>query len=242
MCSAIASPSPPSTARRTGSPSSPTATVQHHPASDFALTPDDQAYYYPFVYDDEEIPDLRELIRPQYADAEGELSAWALQFLAPGGKSRMFDLMSSMTRDIHASFFYRRRHEPGTQHPLDTLQTRSGTCRDFALLMMEALRWLGIAARFVSGYLFVHTDGARAAVGGGATHAWVQVYLPSAGWIDFDPTNGIIGNRDLIRVAVARDPAQAVPLHGTYIGSAKTFLGMDICITVRDETFVEDAC
>jgi transglutaminase-like putative cysteine protease len=141
-----------------------------------------------------------------------------------------------MTHGIRDSFTYRRRHEHGTQHPLDTLQMRSGSCRDYALFMIEALRRLGIAARFVSGYLFVPGDSAQGNVdryvGGGSTHAWVQVYLPSAGWIEFDPTNGIVGTRDLVRVAVARDPRQAVPLHGTYLGPPDAFIGMDINIKV----------
>ena len=123
-----------------------------------------------------------------------------------------------MTHGIREAFNYRKRHEQGTQHPLDTLQTGSGTCRDYALFMIEALRRLGIAARFVSGYVFIPGDRAHGYVGGGSTHAWVQVYLPSAGWIEFDPTNGIVGSRDLIRVAVARDPRQAIPLHGTIWG------------------------
>ena len=127
---------------------------------------------------------------------------------------------------------YRKRHEQGTQHPLDTLQTGSGTCRDYALFMIEALRRLGIAARFVSGYVFIPGDRAHGYVGGGSTHAWVQVYLPSAGWIEFDPTNGIVGTRDLIRVAVARDPRQAIPLHGTYLGSPDAFAGMEVHINV----------
>ena len=137
-----------------------------------------------------------------------------------------------MTHGIREAFTYRKRHEHGTQHPLDTLQTRSGTCRDYALFMIEALRRLGIAARFVSGYLFIPGDRAHGYVGGGSTHAWVQVYLPSAGWIEFDPTNGIVGTRDLMRVAVARDPRQAIPLHGTYLGSADAFVGMDVSINV----------
>jgi transglutaminase-like putative cysteine protease len=98
--------------------------------------------------------------------------------------------------------------------------------------MIEALRRLGIAARFVSGYLFIPGDRAHGYVGGGSTHAWVQVYLPSAGWIEFDPTNGIIGTRDLIRVAVARDPRQAIPLHGAYLGSPDAFAGMEVHIRV----------
>jgi len=77
--------------------------------------------------------------------------------------------------------------------------------------MIEALRRLGIAARCRVGYIAIPGDHAHGYVGGGSTHAWVQVYLPSAGWIEFDPTNGIVGTRDLIRVAVARDPHQADP-------------------------------
>ena len=94
--------------------------------------------------------------------------------------------------------------------------------------MMEAVRALGLAARFVSGYIFVPESRPAATVGGGSTHAWMQVYLPGAGWVDFDPTNSIVGNRNLIRVAVAWDPAHALPLWGSFIGSASSFLGMDV--------------
>jgi transglutaminase-like putative cysteine protease len=207
-----------------------TATVEHNPAEEFALTPDDPAYFYPFLYDHEEFPDLRQFITPQYSDPNGELAAWARKFLDAEAPTPTFNILSEMTHGIRDSFAYRKRHEHGTQHPLDTLQTGSGTCRDYALLMIEALRQLGIAARFVSGYLFVPADGSY--LGGGSTHAWVQVYLPSAGWIEFDPTNGIVGTRDLVRVAVARDPRQAVPLHGTYLGPADAFIGMEVSIRV----------
>ena len=111
--------------------------------------------------------------------------------------------------------------------------------------MMEAVRSLGLAARFVSGYLYVPSRDRRREgadyVGGGSTHAWCQVYLPGAGWVEFDPTNGIIGNRDLIRVAVARDPSQAVPLSGTYAGSPDDELGMKVQVNVEAETQSEDA-
>jgi transglutaminase-like putative cysteine protease len=208
------------------------ATVEHNPAETFALTADDPAYFYPFFYDDEEFPDLTQFITPQYGDPNGELSSWARQFLSADGPTPTFDILSAMTHGIRESFTYRRRHEQGTQHPLDTLQTASGSCRDYALFMIEALRRLGIAARFVSGYLFVHGEREQGYVGGGSTHAWVQVYLPSAGWIEFDPTNGIVGTRDLVRSAVARDPRQAIPLHGTYLGSADAFAGMEVSINV----------
>jgi transglutaminase-like putative cysteine protease len=209
---------------------SSTATVEHNPAEEFALTPDDPAYFYPFLYDNEEFADLVQFITPQYGDPDGELSAWARNFLDAEGPTPTSNILSGMTHGIRQAFSYRKRHEQGTQHPLDTLQTRSGTCRDYALFMIEALRRLGIAARFVSGYIAV--PGAHGYVGGGNTHAWVQVYLPSAGWIEFDPTNGIVGTRDLVRVAVARDPRQAIPLHGTYLGSADAFVGMEVSIKV----------
>jgi transglutaminase-like putative cysteine protease len=205
-------------------------TVDHEPEEEFALTPDDPAYFYPFLYDNEEFPDLRHYVTPNYSDPDGELSTWARNFLDEEAPTPTFKILSGMTHGIRDSFAYRKRHEQGTQHPLDTLQTGSGTCRDYALLMIEALRRLGVAARFVSGYLFTGDDARH--LGGGSTHAWVQVYLPSAGWIEFDPTNGITGSRDLIRVAVARDPRQAIPLHGTYLGPAEAFIDMKVNINV----------
>jgi transglutaminase-like putative cysteine protease len=117
---------------------------------------------------------------------------------------------------------------------VETLKKKSGSCRDFALLMMEAARTLGFAARFVTGYLYdPAVDGdPESRVGGGATHAWVQIYLPGAGWVEFDPTNGIIGGAGLIRVAVTRDPTQACPLSGDWFGAPKDFLGMEVNVTV----------
>ena len=126
---------------------------------------------------------------------------------------------------------YVRRSEKGVQSPGETLRRRSGSCRDFAVLMMEAARSLGLAARFVSGYIFVPEANQAASVGGGSTHGWMQVYLPGAGWIDFDPTNSIVGNRNLIRVAVAWDQQSALPLWGTFHGPASSFRGMDVDVS-----------
>jgi transglutaminase-like putative cysteine protease len=144
-------------------------------------------------------------------------------------------LLQSMTHAIRDQFTYQRRIERGVQTPDETLALRSGSCRDFALLMIEAVRSLGLAARFVSGYIFVPDQNPAGTVGGGATHAWLQVYLPGAGWVDFDPTNSIIGNRNLIRVAVAWDPADALPLWGTYTGPPGSFLGLDVTVSVSEE-------
>ena len=219
---------------------SSTVTVEHQPVEEVTLGVADEAFYYPFAYDGGEMPDLRSYIAPQYNDMDGELTAWALKRLSDNGRTRTHDLLRATTLGVRESFSYRKRHERGTQHPLDTLQTKSGTCRDFALFMIEALRRLGIAARFVSGYIFIPREGESNHVGGGATHAWVQAYLPSAGWIEFDPTNGILGSRDLIRVAVARDPSQALPLHGTYRGTPDAFREMNVSIEVTSPTTKRD--
>ena len=107
--------------------------------------------------------------------------------------------------------------------------------------MIEAARLLGFAARFMTGYIYVPDRDGPVRLGGGSTHAWCSIYIPGSGWVEFDPTNGIIGNRDLIRVAVARDPSQAVPLSGTYAGSPDDELGMKVQVNVEAETQPEDA-
>jgi transglutaminase-like putative cysteine protease len=100
--------------------------------------------------------------------------------------------------------------------------------------MIDAVRSLGMAARFVSGYLHIPADD-KGYVGGGNTHAWAQIYLPGPGWVDFDPSNGIVGNRDLVRVAVVRDPRQAIPLYGTWTGIRSDFLGMNVEVAVTSD-------
>ena len=161
------------------------------------------------------------------------VSKWALQFLDPSDTTDTMKILRAMTHGIREQFAYTRRVEKGVQTPEETLRARQGSCRDFAVLMMEAARSLGIAARFVSGYIFT-PEPSPGLAGGGATHAWMQAYLPGAGWIDFDPTNSIIGNRNLIRVAVAWAPEQVLPLWGTYAGSPGAFLGMDVTVTVTE--------
>ncbi|MGZ5235587.1 MAG: transglutaminase-like domain-containing protein, partial [Caldimonas sp.] len=134
-------------------------------------------------------------------------------------------------------FRYLARDEEGTQPPLETLRLGSGSCRDFALLMMEAARRLGVATRFVSGYLYDPSldgsDEAGGTVGAGYTHAWLQAYLPGAGWVPFDPTNNLLGGTQLIRVGVARDPSQAAPISGSWFGETGDYLGMDVTVTVQ---------
>jgi transglutaminase-like putative cysteine protease len=190
---------------------------------------------YPFVYEPDELADLAPSIARAYPDPDREVERWALQFLSPGVSTPTGTLLMTMTRAISESFSYLRRVERGTQDPVSTLRLRRGTCRDFALLMIEAARALGLAARFVSGYLYVPSRDGKEYLGGGSTHAWCQVYLPGAGWVEFDPTNGIIGNRDLIRVAVSRDPGQAIPLSGSYDGHPDDELGMTVEVNVKSD-------
>jgi transglutaminase-like putative cysteine protease len=208
-----------------------TVTLEHRETvlPDYAL--DIEAHTYPFRYSDDERPDLVGALARQYPS--DDLGPWTARFLSSGSTNTM-TLLHSMTHGIQAEFAYLRRSEKGVQSPGETLQRRSGSCRDFAVLMMEPVRSLGVAARFVSGYIFV-PDGNRAAeVGGGATHAWMQAYLPGAGWVDFDPTHSIVGNRNLIRVAVAWDQRNTLPLWGTFIGPASSFLGMDVEVSVTE--------
>ena len=189
---------------------------------------------YPFRYSDEELPNLSCALVHHYPSED--MKHWVKQFLDPSGDTGTMNLLRRMTLAIKQDFVYTRRSEKGVQNPTVTLETRRGSCRDFAVLMMEAARSLGLAARFVSGYIFIPGADDTAVVGGGATHAWMQVYLPGAGWIDFDPTNSIIGNRNLIRVAVAWDHTHVLPLWGTFVGKASSFLGMDVTVSVTEET------
>ena len=194
------------------------------------------------------MPDLMASIARGYPDPDGEIDHWVRRFLLPGRPTPTGKLLMTLTSAIKEGFSYARRSEHGTQDPVATVRMGRGSCRDFALLMMEAVRSLGLAARFVSGYLYVPSrdlfggdgGGGGEHVGGGSTHAWCQVYLPGAGWVEFDPTNGIIGNRDLIRVAVARDPSQAIPLSGTYAGSPDDELGMKVEVHVTRDADAGD--
>jgi transglutaminase-like putative cysteine protease len=168
-------------------------------------------------------------------DPNREVDDWARQFLRHNGLTDTWAMLRSMNTAVNERLKYIARDEPGTQDPTMTLRLGSGSCRDFALLMMEAVRSLGLAARFVSGYLYVPDKDVPGRVGGGATHAWLEVYLPGAGWVEFDPTNGIVGNRDLIRVAVVRDPRQAVPISGSWTGFPSDLLGMTVEVAVTSE-------
>ena len=210
--------------------------LEHTPAplvsdAEEAIAPSGPTF--PFAHGAEDMPDLLRSIERHHPDPGGVVAAWGRRFLRPVGPTPVLSLLVDMTHGVREAFAYAKRFDGLTQSPAETLERGSGTCRDFAVLMIEAARSLGLAARFVSGY--VHSPLAAkstARLGGGHTHAWAQVYLPSCGWVEFDPTNGIVGNTDLIKVAVVRDPRQAVPISGTWEGEADDFLGMEVEVDI----------
>jgi transglutaminase-like putative cysteine protease len=233
--------------------------IEHHGVKNHELPVADEAKLYPFSYSDDRRIDLSGFLLPQYPDDLPLLRDWTSKFLPQRGRTHTRDVLVNINEAIRSDFGYAARDEMGTQRPAETLRLQTGTCRDFALLMMEAVRSLGLAARFVSGYIYdaaldqaqapVQPEGQTAAdgswqghniasrdiggtLGSGATHAWLHVYLPGAGWVPFDPTNTLYGGTDLIRVAYTRTPEQAAPVSGSWIGEASDFVSMHVDVKV----------
>jgi transglutaminase-like putative cysteine protease len=211
-----------------------------HASSDVAnLNLEDHAGTFPFHYSADEMPDLARCIDRHQPDPGNEVGRWARQFLPTGATIGTFELLTRLARGINQGFRYRRREAKGIQPAAETLRIGHGSCRDFAMLMIEAARSLGFAARFASGYLAVPLDDSEEPMNGsahGSTHAWAQVYVPGTGWIDFDPTRGSVGKIGLVAVAVVRDPHHAIPLHGTFIGLPSDHLGMEVHVSVMSGT------
>ena len=212
--------------------------VEHTGTRALELPLSPHARKYPFEYDAEERLVLAHYLTPYYDDPDGMLRSWAGQFIRGNGSTGSRELLVAMTQFIRDTLLYQARFDEGVQTPYDTLLLQSGTCRDFATLMIEAIRHLGYAARFVSGYLYTPwlDAGDSRTAGTGATHAWVQVYLPGAGWIPFDPTNNLVGDTDLIRVGVARHASQASPISGSWHGFPGDYLGMAVDVQVHKRT------
>ena len=209
--------------------------VEHTGSRALELPLSPHAQTYPFNYDAEERLVLAHYLTPYFDDPDGMLRSWAGQFIRSDGPTGSRELLVAMTQFIRDTMAYQARFDEGGHTPYDSLLLQSGTCRDFATLMLEAIRQLGYAARFVSGYLYTPwlDAGDSRVVGAGATHAWVQVYLPGAGWIPFDPTNNLIGGTDLVRVGVARHASQASPISGSWHGFPGDYLGMSVDVQVH---------
>lgn len=196
----------------------------------FAISPSAQAY--PFRYSDADWTDLGALALPQYADSAGRLKSWVARFVMRAPTDTL-SLLKDISNDVSQQIAYQSREEMGTQGPLETLDRGWGSCRDFAVLFAEAVRTLGLGARIVSGYLFDPLRSLVGSAGQGSTHAWVEVFLPGAGWISFDPTNRAVGAGNLIAVAVARHIRQVAPVTGSFLTLQGDLAHMEVAILVQ---------
>jgi transglutaminase-like putative cysteine protease len=211
-----------------------TLTLERYALSRPVFPVEAEAATYPFVYSTNDRTDLGRLLEQHYPDPKGVVAAWAQQFVIEKGVDTLA-LLAMINAAIKRDFTYAARDAEGVQSPLETLERGAGSCRDFALLLIEAVRCLGFGARFVSGYLYdpvLGGPGEESMQGAGASHAWAEIYLPGAGWVEYDPTNGLVAGENLIRIAVTRDPSQAIAVEGTFIGDPASFLAMDVQVTV----------
>jgi transglutaminase-like putative cysteine protease len=180
---------------------------------DFFLKP--SALSFPFAYDETERYALGPcLTLPQGSDSE-QLRAWLQQHL-PRPPGATVEFLTALNGAVRQFLSYTRRDEPGIQTPTETLALRSGSCRDFALLLIALCRTLGLAARFVSGYLYEAPP-----LGGGQVlpptmHAWAEVYLPGAGWRGLDPTRAIFCDDAFVAVAHASRAENVNPIQGGF--------------------------
>lgn len=192
---------------------------------DFLLT--DYATNFPFAYTAEDRNLLAPYMRPSESNTKSALTEWVTNLCPQNEAIQTYAILQRLCRQIHQAMAYRIREEPGVQTATQTLSSSTGSCRDFANLFMEAARQLGLAARFVSGYL----NAPPSTVDFGATHAWAEVYLPGAGWKGFDPTIGEIVGSDHIAVAVARLPESVPPIAGSFIGPPETKLDVGVWVS-----------
>ena len=214
-----------------------TVNLEHLPLDPVDFGFDEAAGSFPLATPPTRCESLMCYFERHTGDPNNEIGQWVRQYLHRKGRIGNFHLLTRMSEGIHRDFQYRRREAKGIQPPTETLRLGHGSCRDFALLLIEAARSLGFAARFASGYLAVPLDDWRAPTPSpqGATHAWAQIYLPGADWVSFDPTCGSVGNGGVVTVAVARDPSHATPLHGTFIGFASDHISMDVQVRVTPD-------
>jgi transglutaminase-like putative cysteine protease len=189
------------------------------------------AHRFPFLLSEDEMTDLGALRLQAYLDSAGRVREWAQSFVAGAGTDTL-SLLKDISAGVAAQIAYETREDEGAQSPDETLARRSGSCRDFAVLFVDAVRSLGFGARIVSGYLYDPDLDRRGSAGAGSTHAWAEVYVPGAGWITFDPTNRSVGGFNLIPVAMARHISQTMPVSGSFSGDVSAFLGLEVTVTV----------
>ena len=188
----------------------------------------ESAVYFPFQYEAAEQIDLWPYLVPIFAQDQSLLSAWLQRFWQPGQVLETYALLDIINNALARDFSYQPREQPGVQTPATTLIRQAGSCRDFATLFIETCRYLGLAARFVSGYLYLPVS----AQGQGATHAWSEVYLPGAGWKGFDSTSGQVVGNDHIAVAVSRHPEAVPPVSGSFIAPIPQSPWLEVTVRV----------
>ena len=198
------------------------------------------AIEYPFLYSADEWTDLGALTTPQYADPDDRFARWVESFVM-GRPTDTLSLLKDISNGVFTQISYQSRDDEGTQSPIETLDRRWGSCRDFAVLLAEAACRLGLGARIVSGYLSDPETSLVGSAGSGSTHAWVEIFIPGAGWIAFDPTNRSVGSGNLVPLAVARNIAQVTPVAGTFLGSNSDLLSMEVVVRVENVSSPNDS-
>ena len=193
---------------------------------EFVISP--EAVEFPFQYDSPLREELFPLIRILHPRDEERVRSWLRQFWQIGQSIGTLELLQKINACLYTEFRYQRREEPGVQTPAETLEKKSGSCRDFAALFIEACRCLDLAARFVSGYMYSSEIDGRMSM-----HAWAEIYLPGAGWIGFDPSWGILAAAQYVPVAVSRHPEHSTPISGIYLGKPEAFQRCQVDLYVR---------
>jgi transglutaminase-like putative cysteine protease len=187
---------------------------------------DPLAQDYPFQYPADEQVEVVPYRLPSYPHDGTAIQLWLRDLYVPGQFVPTSELLNRLNTRIHEAFRYVPRDDAGVQLPCRTLGLGSGSCRDFAVFMMEAARHWGFAARFVTGYIQM-AEGQH-----GATHAWTEIYLPGAGWRGFDPTNNKLAGAEHVLVGVAREQEKAAPLSGSWQGPPDAFDRMEVSVQV----------
>lgn len=204
--------------------------LQHYDDQPLDFLVADEAVNFPFQYDPAEQIDLGPYLVPLFVQDHPPLGQWLERFWQPGQVIETYVLLDAINKALAQEFKYQQREQPGVQSPATTLATGTGSCRDYATLFIEACRYLGLAARFISGYL--HSP--ATVQGDGATHAWSEVYLPGAGWKGFDATSGQLVGNDHIAVAVSRHPESVPPVSGAFLAATEQSSLMRVVVKVSE--------
>jgi transglutaminase-like putative cysteine protease len=197
---------------------------------DFLL--DERALHLPISYSEREITHLAPYLVQGDESSSAELKDWLRPFLNDvSAVSSTLGTLTSLCRALPALFRYTVRHEEGIRSCEETIRLGEGTCRDFAHLFIEAARSLGIAARYVSGYLCSSPN----SIGEEAhTHGWCELYLPGAGWRGVDPTNGILAGAHHIVVAMSLAAGEIPPVEGSYCGETGLCGAHEVSISAQE--------